>query len=333
VDTVTGGGGRAGVSLGKGFVYYRRDPETGRLISERARPTEGRFEVSRGLSLMGRLGEDDPQTGRMFGKEQSMAKYQNYLETETASRKAQIDAVKRQKKQRLIGAYMNAAMMIGGAKWMQGQLPKAPMEGIGAGMDSLAGAAPEGLSLASGQELNWGASSLQNPYAGEGPRQGLEGLSLPGGALGGYMRNYANGGSASGTPAMVMGGEYIMSPETVRTYGSNFMHELNRGNAPSYANGGPVGGTSAGNQGPHSETLIGGNTTNNVKISVNIDKAGKADASADTGSGGGGGGEREDNEQANQSKEFGKILQGVVLDEIVKQQRPGGLLQGSPHTP
>jgi len=125
----------------------------------------------------------------------------------------------------------------------------------------------------------------------------------------------------------VMGGEYIMSPDTVRTYGTNFMHELNRGNAPSYANGGPVGGTSAGNQGPHSETLIGGNTTNNVKISVNIDKAGKADASADTGSEGGG--EREDNEQANQSKEFGKILQGVVLDEIVKQQRPGGLLQAN----
>ena len=330
VDTVTGGGGRAGVSLGKGFVYYRRDPETGQLISERARPTEGRFEVSRGLSLMGRLGQDDPQTGRMFGKEQSMAKYQDYLATETESRKAQIDAVKKQKKQRLIGAYMNAAMMIGGAKWMGGGTGgKAAMQGIGAGMDTLAtpqGSVPRGLSsanLAPGNELNFG--SLSSNY------DSSQSWKQPGEALGGYMRNYANGGGASGTPAMVMGGEYIMSPETVRTYGSNFMHELNRGNTPSYANGGPVGGTSAGNQGPHSETSIGGNTTNNVKISVNIDKAGKADASADTGSGGGG--EREDNEQANQSKEFSKLLQGVVLDEIVKQQRPGGLLQGSPHTP
>ena len=58
-------------------------------------------------------------------------------------------------------------------------------------------------------------------------------------------KSYANGGSTSGTPAMVMGGEYIMSPETVRTYGTNFMHELNRGNVPSYAGGG-----SGGNQGP-----------------------------------------------------------------------------------
>ena len=296
VDMVTGGGGRAGVSLGKGFVYYRRDPETGRLISERTRPTEGRFEVSRGLSLMGRLGEDDPQTSRMFGKEQSMAKYQDYLETETQSRKDQIDAVKKQKKQRLIGAYMNAAMMIGGAKFMSGGIP-------------------------SGAEGGGIPGTIASPDL-IGPRRA--------------DNSFANGGSASGSPAMVMGGEYIMSPETVRTYGTNFMHELNRGNTPSYANGGlvnapsyasggPVGGTSAGNQGPHSETSIGGNTTNNVKISVNIDKTGKADASADMGSEGGG--KREDNEQANQSKEFGKILQGVVLDEIVKQQRPGGLLQ------
>ena len=111
LDRITGGGGRASASLGKGFVYYRRDPETGRLISERARPTEGRFEVSQRLSLLGRLGGDDPQTSRMFGKEQAMAKYQDYLVAETQSRKDQIDAVKKQKKQRLIGAYMNLSLI------------------------------------------------------------------------------------------------------------------------------------------------------------------------------------------------------------------------------
>jgi len=363
-DMVTGGGGRAGVSLGKGFSYYRRDPETGRLISERSRPTEGRFEVSSGLSLMGRLGEDDPQTGRMFGKEQSMAKYQDYLATETASRKAQIDAVKKQKKQRLVGAYMNAAMMIGGAKLFG---PKAPgpdvagpggqtyssFEGSGGqayGLKDM-GFGNKGYGTGTGSSLmsgTWNSNYNNSVISTPGSADMLRGMGAgigadsgynrpvsldhvihkgpPGGALGGYQ-HYANGGSASGSPAMVMGGEYIMSPETVRTHGANFMHELNRGNVPSYASGGPVGGASAGNQGPHSETSIGGNTTNNVKISVNIDKTGKADASADTGSGGGG--EREENEQANQSKEFGKILQGVVLDEIVKQQRPGGLLQAN----
>jgi len=31
------------------------------------------------------------------------------------------------------------------------------------------------------------------------------------------------------------------------------------------------------------------------------------------------------------NKEFAGVLEGVVLDQIIKQQRPGGLL--SPHTP
>lgn len=159
----------------------------------------------------------------------------------------------------------------------------------------------------------------------------------PGEALGGYMaaRSYGGGGSASGTPAMVMGGEYIMSPETVRTYGSNFMQELNRGNVPGYQGGGPVGGVSLGNQtGPHSETLIGGNTTNNVKISVNIDKNGETDASASAGTGTGSRkGDETEREEVEDHKALGELLQGVVLEEIVKQQRPGGLLRRSPHTP
>jgi hypothetical protein len=326
-DMISGARGSAGVSLGKGFVYYRRDPETGRLISERARPTEGRFEVSQRLSLLGRLGEDDPQTSRMFGKEQTMAKYQDYLETETQSRKDQIDAVKKQKKQRLIGAYMNAAMMIGGAKLFGGAKPG--MEGMdqvnATGMPDWATA---GTNISYGPSPDVLTSSGMPSWAlGKGPGE----------ALGGYMaaRSYGGGGSASGTPAMVMGGEYIMSPETVRTYGSNFMQELNRGNVPGYQGGGPVGGVSLGNQtGPHSETLIGGNTTNNVKISVNIDKNGETDASASAGTGTGSRkGDETEREEVEDHKALGELLQGVVLEEIVKQQRPGGLLRRSPHSP
>jgi len=113
-----------------------------------------------------------------------------------------------------------------------------------------------------------------------------------------------------------MGGEYIMSPETVRTYGSNFMHELNRGNTPSYANGGPVGGGGG-------STLIGGNTTNNVRVNINVDKSGKVEASAESGEGDSKGGDREEIEN---NKELGNLLQTVVVQELVRQQRPGGLL-------
>ena len=132
-------------------------------------------------------------------------------------------------------------------------------------------------------------------------------------------------GQANGGLARVMGGEYVMSPQAVRTHGVGFMTELNRGNVPGYADGGFVGG------GPTLNT--GGNTTNNVKINVNIDKNGKPEvqsqATADTS----GPSERGDQQEAQDNAKFGELLQNVVIEEIVKQQRPGGLLQGSPHTP
>jgi len=234
--------------------------------------------------------------------------------------------VEKQKKQRLIGAYMNAAMLIGGAKLFGGAKPGPDVQGPGGMAEAFQGSGGEAYKMKAALSYVSGSGLLkQAPSPPELP-------SKPGPALGGYMRHYANGG---GTPAMVMGGEYIMSPETVRTYGSNFMQELNRGNVPGYQGGGPVGGVSLGNQtGPHSETLIGGNTTNNVKISVNIDKNGKTDASASAGSSIGAGNTDEgDRQEVENNKALGELLQGVVLEEIVKQQRPGGLLRRSPNTP
>ena len=264
-DMISGGGGRAGVSLNKAYTYYRRDPQTGQLISERARPTEGRFEVSDNLSLLGRLGEDDPQTARMFQKEQTMSKYQGYLAQETSRRRAAVKAVERKKRGNLIQAYANAAMLIGGAHMMDKM--------------SAAGGAP--------------------------------------GNVGTGQSGKANGGMIA-----TMGGEYVMSPEAVRTHGVNFMTELNRGNAPGYASGGLVGSAQAAGGGG----MVGGSTTNNVSINVNIDKNGKANADSSATSEQGGPSERDQQEEIENNKEFGGLLQGIVLQEIVKQQRPGGLL-------
>ena len=283
VDSVGGGGTSANVSLAKGFVYYRRDPETGKLISERARPTEGRFEVSDSLSLMGRLAESDPQTARMFEKEQRLGTYINQIQDEKASRKAQIQAVKDQKRSRTIGAFMNAGMLIGGAKLFQHMNKPTGAEG---------GGVPEFLVR----------PDLVGPRRADG--------------------SFANGGRNSGSLARVMGGEYIMSPQAVRTHGVGFMTELNRGNVPGYASGGLVGG------GGGSTLNTGGNTTNNVKINVNIDKSGGAEAEVGVGSGSGKGKSEgtEENEEIQNNAKFGEMLKGVVLEEIVKQQRPGGLL-------
>ena len=317
VDRISGGRGAASVSLGKGFVYYRRDPATGRLVSERARPTEGRFEVSQNLSLLGRLNELDPQTARMFQKEETMAKYQDYLATETQSRKDQIRAIKKQKNQRLIGAYMNAAMLIGGAKFFGGGGTQAPelaaqTGGIGSSDPSMWGFAP-------GYDI--GSMETTAAAAGVGASVSGGGIRSTSSWTGQGYSPYAPGNANCGL-ARVMGGEYIMSPQAVRTHGVGFMSELNRGNVPAYASGGLVGG------GPTLNT--GGNMTNNVKINVNIDKSGKASAQAQaTTSEGGPSEERGDQQETQDNSKFGEMLQNVVIEEIVKQQRPGGLLERS----
>ncbi len=332
-DVFSGGGGRAGVSLNKAFVYYRRDPQTGQLVSERARPTEGRFEVSRSLSLLGRLGADDPQTARMFEKEQAMGKYQGYLASETQRRSDAVDAVKKQKRGRLISAYMNAAMLIGGAKFMDSRNNPASASG---GYGEVSGNPPEGFTPPYDPRLSYGPTpsayergfpvahgdsftrggpkmpSVFNTPTGRSTFQGLDPMSQK-------LINFGNPGNANGGMARVMGGEYIMSPEAVRTHGVGFMTELNRGNVPGYASGGLVGGGGAG-------MVAGGAMTNNVNINVNIDKNGKATAESDATSGKSGPSERDQQEEVENNKELGKLLQGVVVQEIVKQQRPGGLL-------
>ena len=312
-DIISGGGTRAGVSLNKAFVYYRRDPKTGQLISESRRPTEGRFEVSSRLSLLGRLGEDDPQTSRMFDKEQTMAKYQDYLATETQSRKDQINAVKDQKKGRLIGAYMNAAMLIGGAKFFGGKT--AGTEAIPDSMNAADPMTATGMPM-SALERHGGRMSYTPPVAMD--RLGSHGMPV---GIGG------SGGGANGGLAKVMGGEYVMSPEAVRTHGVGFMTELNRGNVPGFAAGGLYGNQTGPTINNGGSTLnTGGNTSNNVKININIDKSGKAEASADSTSSRKGPSEKDDQEEVQNNKEFGDLLQSIVVKEIVQQQRPGGLL-------
>jgi len=319
IDRASGGGTSANVSLSKGFVYYRRDPKTGQLISERARPTEGRFEVSNALSLMGRLDENDSRTSRMFDKEQKLADYQNYVAGEKASRRAQIRAVKDQKKSRLIGAYMNAAMLVGGAKLFGGGPPAGTK--VMTGSDGkLSSFAPDAYNPTFTGSEGFGGfkssvSRIKDPFLNAGVSMNASGIP-----------NMASGGRANGSLARVMGGEYIMSPETVRTHGVGFMTELNRGNLPKYASGGLVGNQTGGVASDGSGAGTAGNMTNNVSINVNIDKSGKAEASASVGSEDNSESSREESEDVQNNTGLGKALQSVVLDEIVKQQRPGGLL-------
>ena len=137
----------------------------------------------------------------------------------------------------------------------------------------------------------------------------------------------AAGGSMGKSPAMLTGGEYVMGADTVRQYGLDFMGELNRGGVPGMAAGGPV---SRGNQGAIAGMVAGGETNNNVNISINVDKRGNVEAKATQDSTESDNATKENStNNIENNKDLGKALQSVVLQELIRQQRPGGLLQKS----
>jgi hypothetical protein len=230
------------------------------------------------------LREDDPQTARIFSKEGKMAEYQQTRADWKKNKEDTLTAHYKAQNARTIGAWVNAAMIIGGGYWSGG------FGGSGGG----------------GSWSPKGAGDFGGPTPSRG----------------GSIPKFEGGGRVS--PAMLTGGEYVMSPETVRTHGVNFMSELNRGNVPGGAGGGFFSG---GGGAAMSGSAL---TTNNVKININIDKSGKSEVGASTEPlSDGGQDERDTNNEAQNNKAMAELLQGVVLSEITKQQRPGGLLQNA----
>jgi len=219
-----------------------------------------------------------------------MAEYQQTRADWKKNKEDTLTAHYKAQNARTIGAWVNAAMIIGGGYWSGG---------FGGGTGGGGGGG--------------GGGSVGGPgYV----------TPLPTNARGGSIPKFGGGGRVS--PAMLMGGEYVMSPETVRTHGVNFMSELNRGNVPSGAGGGFFSG---GGGAAMSGSAL---TTNNVKININIDKSGKSEVGASTEPlSDGGQDERDTNNEAQNNKAMAELLQGVVLSEITKQQRPGGLLQNA----
>ena len=163
------------------------------------------------------------------------------------------------------------------------------------------------------RDAAFAAEGVTRDNAGMGPgRNIVPNITEQKGPIG-----YAAGGATQASPALLTGGEYVMSADTVRTHGLGFMNELNRGNVPGYANGGFVGGGGA----------FGAGVNNNVSISVNVDKRGNASVNSSQDSSNA----MSENatQEAEKNKQLGTALQTVVLQEIIKQQRPGGLLQNT----
>jgi TP901 family phage tail tape measure protein len=144
--------------------------------------------------------------------------------------------------------------------------------------------------------------------------------NIPNQFYGGPIRKYANGGYISGKsgidqiPAMLSEGEYVIRASSARQLGKPMLDQINAGK---FNDGGAV--TELSNK---SETSPSSGNTNNINISINMDRGGSSQKSKD--SSGQNPAERSTEEQ-NSAALADRIKQQVVA-VIVEEQRPGGLL-------
>lgn len=189
-------------------------------------------------------------------------------------------------------------------------------------------------------------------------------------AKGGYIRKMAMGGVFGGdtrgdsSPAMLMGGEYVMKPSVVSKYGVNYFNNLN---SKKYSLGGYTGGSSSGNNDSQNIVLdsftkliaisedisnkLGNNNinnlsvsknansnqnqnntsasnngiTNNITVNVTVESASNGTPTATTTN------NQSTSNSSNQgdadnAKKLGTAVVGAVRNEIINQSKNGGLI-------
>ncbi len=171
---------------------------------------------------------------------------------------------------------------------------------------------------------------------------------------GGYIPKFASGGYFGGDSssdkfkAMVMGGEYIVSPKTVSKYGINYFKGLN--DAGKYSDGGTVSSLYNGGDNDSTSKIIMAlgeirdkinvnkistnlsnqnqtpvNQTNHVTVTVSMASDGTVNnQNSITKS------NNDNNHNSQQNKEslnkFSDLIKGSVINHLTQQSRPGGIL-------
>ena len=180
-----------------------------------------------------------------------------------------------------------------------------------------------GTALSAG--ISYGVGNLN--LGGSGPPAGSGGI-VPGtesslrigNYLGGPIRKYASGGHIAGKsgidqiPAMLSEGEYVIRASSARQIGRPMLDRINAGK---FNDGGAVSEIAG-----SSETGSTGGNTNNINISINMER-GKAQQSNQD-SGGQNSADRSNDEQS--SAALADRIKQQVVAVIVEEQRPGGLL-------
>jgi TP901 family phage tail tape measure protein len=282
-------------------------------------PTKGWFDVDPRLSTIGQTDENNPQNALKFGREQDFIAYQDTIR----QHKTALKQYKAAQTQSFIASMINTGMLVGGS-YLSGAAGRV-------------GGASSGFSY-TGAEMK--AYSTRPTTSGGFPM-----------ASGGYSRDTI--------PALLTGGEYVMSPSAVKQHGVGFMNSLNSGRISKYQTGGLVGrDTTAINpavQGisgdgwqqvtsailklvdvseeirdnsTNKDKLTTANTdsqatapvTNNT-VTINISSTGSSNNASSSS-------ESDNKDKETNLKKFSEMMKSIALETIIKEQRPGGLLAG-----
>jgi TP901 family phage tail tape measure protein len=138
---------------------------------------------------------------------------------------------------------------------------------------------------------------------------------------GGKINGYANGGHISGKsgidqiPAMLSEGEYVVRASSARQLGKPMLDRINAGK---FNDGGAVTPLTE-----SSETGTSGGNTNNINITVNMDKgSGKSEKKDDKG----GANPKDSSADQEKSSQLAEKVKQQVISVIMDEKRPGGLL-------
>lgn len=139
-------------------------------------------------------------------------------------------------------------------------------------------------------------------------------------AYGGMLRRYAAGGPTDDIPALLMGGEYVMSRQSTRKYGKQFFDAMNQGRAPRFAEGGMVGGangTELGDKFDKLSTKLETTAASNISININVTNGGTTETQT----------QGDTNRGGIDYKKMGDQIRQVVIQTINEEKRLGGSLR------
>ena len=175
-------------------------------------------------------------------------------------------------------------------------------------------------------------------------------------ASGGFISD--GSGTKDDVPALLMGGEYVISKPAVQKYGVDFMSRVNSGSLTGFARGGSVGdlaplGSGGSSSTGGNEDLIesinnlsakiqsqldktgggagGGAISNNIEININVSESGEVkgnnmSSGNEAKESGTESSEEQKQEDNKKRQELAGMLQGMITSTLIKEQRKGGLL-------